>query len=180
MVWNDRAMPTRTDQPIAIRATAFIGESRRLRRPVRRVRYDACWADGRVQFDVSLVSAMYRGSPADFAPLEDSVHKNCPEIGTGRWVNEFAQVVDGPSELDPNPPGPRGGRPRTHGVIRREPTPAVRRAWRLGVGVAGLGGGILLLTGPSTDGILGVVGVLCCLTGLAALAGRIPRRLRWW
>jgi hypothetical protein len=173
-------MPAPTDQPIAIRATAFIGESNRLRRPVRRVRYDACWADGRVGFDVSLVTAMYRGSPADFVPIDDSVHENCPEVGTGRWVNEFAQVVDGPGDLDPNPPGPRGGRPRKHGPIRREPNPKARLAWRLGAGTAGLGGGILLLTGPSTDGILGPVGVLCCVAGAAALAGLIPRRLRGW
>jgi hypothetical protein len=171
-------VPAPGDRPVAVRATAFIGESTWLRRPVRRVRYDACWADGRVEFDVSL-TVMYRG-PADFEPFRDSVHANCPEIGTGRWVNDFPQVVDGPAQIDPNPPGPRGGRPLQFGWLRPAPHPTVPLVWRLGAGVAGVSAGILLFTGPSTDGILGVIAVLCSLTGVAALAGLVPKNGRWW
>jgi hypothetical protein len=166
MVCDHRLMPATTDHPVAVRATGFIGESRWRRRPVRRVLYDACWADGRVEFDVSLTAAMYRGWPADFGPIEDSVHANCPEVGTGRWVNGFAAVVDGPEVENPNPPGPRSSR--------------ARLAWRLSLGVVLLGVGILLLTGPAGDGVLGGVSALCALAGLVTLAGAVPRRFRWW
>jgi len=174
------SMPTTADRPVAVRATAFVGESRWLRRPVRRVWYDAVWADGRVDFDVSLASAMYRGSPADFASISDVVHDCCPEAGPGRWVNDFGQVIDGPAELNPNPPGSRSGRPSPFGIVRREPNPRVRLAWRLGLGVLGLTLAVLLLTGPSTDGPVGPVGVLCCIGGVAGLASLVPRKLRGW
>ncbi|MGY4857704.1 hypothetical protein [Cryobacterium sp. AP23] len=167
---------TRQVQPVAARATAFIGSSRWLNRPVRMVRYDALWPDGRVEFNVSLTTAMYRGWPADFAPIEDSVHDNCPEVGTGRWVNEFAKVIDGPAERDPNPPVV--GIRRVFGATRREPNPRVRRAWRLSVGVVGLGLGILLLIGPARAGVIGLPGALCCFVGLMALAGLIPVKRR--
>ena len=173
-------MPTTTDHPVAVRATGFIGESRWRRRPVGRVRYDALWADGRVEFDVSLTAAMYRGWPADFQPIEDSVHANCPEVGTGRWVNEFAAVVDGPEVETPNPPGPRSGWPGPSRVARREPNPRARLAWRLSLGVVALGVGILLLTGPAANGVFGLVSALCALGGLVTLAGAVPRRFRWW
>jgi hypothetical protein len=173
-------MPTTTGHPVAVRATGFIGESRWRRRPVSRVRYDACWADGRVEFDVSLTDAMYRGSPADFAPISDSVHANCPEVGTGRWVNEFATVVDGPEAENPNPPGPRSGWPGRSGVARRERSPRVRLAWRLSLGVVAVAGGLLLITGPVKDDVLASVGAFCAVGGLMLLAGAVPRRFRWW
>jgi hypothetical protein len=179
-VCDHRPMPATTDHPIAVRASGFIGESRWRRRPVSRVRYDACWADGRVEFDVSLTAAMYRGSPADFQPIRDSVHANCPEVGTGRWVNEFAAVVDGPEVENPNPPGPRSGWPGRSSVAPRERSPRARLAWRLSLGVLALGVGILLLTGPAGDGVLGGVSALCALVGLMVLAGAVPRRFRWW
>ena len=151
-----------------------------LHRPVRLVRHDAYWADGRVDFGVSLSKVMYRGFPADFAAIDESVHAHCPEVGTGGWVNEFGQVVEGPTQIDPNPPGNRGGERRKYGVSRYESNPNANRAWRLGRGVAGLGLGVFLATGPISDGIAGFVGVIFCVVGLASLAGLIPGKYRWW
>ena len=136
-------MPGTRDQPAIVRATAFIGVSRWLRRPVRRVRYDACRADGRVDFDVSLTDVMYRGWRPDFAAIDNSVHAHCPRIGTGQWVNDVGQVVEGPAQVDPHPPGRSGGRPRRYRPDRRQPHPQERRAWRRGAGVTGLRVGIL-------------------------------------
>jgi hypothetical protein len=169
-------MPATTDHAVAVRATGFIGESRWRRRPVRRVRYDACWPDGRVEFDVNLTAAMYRGWPTDFEPISDSVHANCPEVGTGRWVNGSAAVIDGPEVENPNPPGPRSGWRGRSGVVR----PRVRLAWRLSSGVVALGGGLLLITGPVSDDILASVGAFCALVGLVTLARAVPHRFRWW
>jgi len=179
-VCDHLSMPATTDHPVAVRATGFIGESRWRRRPASRVRYDALWADGRVEFDVSLTAAMYRGWPADFQPIEESVHANCPEVGTGRWVNGFAAVVDGPEVENPNPPGPRSGWPGPSRVARREPSPRARLAWRLSRGVVALGVGIPLVTGPAADGFLGFVGVIFALSGAATLAGAVPALRRWW
>jgi hypothetical protein len=173
-------MPETVDQPVAVRATAFIRPSRWLHRPVRLVRYDAYWGDGRVDFDVSLTMMMYRGYPADFAPIDESVHAHCPEVGTGRWVNEFGGVVEGPTQPEPNPPGNYGGRPRKYGTSRYEPNAKANYAWRLGGAAASLGLGVLLTTGPISDGTAGPVGVVCCAIGLALLAGLIPRKYRWW
>ena len=172
-------MPESADRPVAVRATAFIGPSRWLHRPVRLVRYDAYWVDGRVDFDVSLSKMMYRGSPADFAAIDESVHAQCPEVGTGRWVDEFGRVVEGPSQPDPNPPG-SGGVRRKYGVARYESNAKANPAWRLGGGIASLGVGVLLTTGPISDGIAGPVGVVCCAIGLASLAGLIPSKHRPW
>jgi hypothetical protein len=173
-------MPETVDQPVAVRATAFIRPSRWLPRPVRLVTYDAYWADGRVGFDVSLSKMMYRGFPADFAPIDESVHAHCPEVGTGRWVNEYGSVVGGPTQTDPNPQRNGGGTRRKYGVSRYESNPKANRAWRLGRGVAGLGLGVFLTTGPVSDGIGGFVGVVFCAGGLASLAGLIPRKHQWW
>lgn len=156
-----------------------MGESRWRHRPVRRVQYDACWADGRVDFDVTLTSAMYRGWPADFAPISDSVHANCPEVGTGLWVNEHAAVIDGPAVRNPAPPGPLIGRPRPFGVIRHKPNPRARLAPRLSLGLGSIGAGALLVTGPFADGILGVVGAICCMGGAVSLVGLVPGRFRF-
>ncbi|CAN7236253.1 hypothetical protein LJR078_000979 [Arthrobacter sp. LjRoot78] len=173
-------MPETADQPVAVRATAVISPSRWLHRPVRLVTYDAYWADGRVEFDVSLSKMMYRGFPADFSAIDESVHAHCPEVGTGPWVNEFGGVVEGPTQTDPNPQGNGGGERRKYGVSRYESNPRANRAWRLGRGLAGLGLGAFLATGPVSDGIGGFVGVIFCAGGLASLAGLIPRKHRWW
>ena len=147
---------------------------------MRLVRYDAYWADGRVDFDVSLSQVMYRGHPADFAAIDESVHAHCPEEGTGLWVDEFGFVVEGTTQIDPNPQGSGGGQRRKYGVSRYESNPKVTRAWRLGGGAAGLGLGVFLTTGPISDGIAGFVGVIFCVGGLASLAGLIPGKHRWW
>lgn len=173
-------MPETADQPVAVRATAFIRPSRWLHRPVRLVRHDAYWADGRVDFGVSLSKMMYRGFPADFAAIDESVHAHCPEVGTGQWVDDFGRVVEGPTEINRNPPGNFGGERRKYGVSRYESNRKANRAWRLGRGVAGLGLGVFLTTGPISDGIAGFVGVIFCAGGLASLAGLIPRKHRWW
>lgn len=177
---NYRSMPETAEKPFAVRATAFIRPSTWLQRPVRLVRYDAYWADGRVDFDVSLSRMMYRGHPADFAAIDESVHAHCPEVGTGRWVGEFGGVVEGPTETGPNPPANVRGTPRKFGVPRYQLNTKVNRAWRLGGGVALLSLGMFLTTGPLSDGIAGFVGVLCCASGMASLAGLIPSRNRPW
>jgi hypothetical protein len=173
-------MPEIADQPIAVRATAFIRPSRWLHRPVRLVSYDACWADGRVDFRVDLSKMMYRGYPADFAAIDESVHANCPDVGTGQWVDEIGRVVEGPTECDPNPPANMRGTPRKYGVSRYQPNTEANRAWRLGGGIAGLGLGIFLTTGPISDGVAGFAGALCCIFGLTSLAGLIPGKHRPW
>ena len=177
---NYRSMPQPAEKPVAVRATAFTRPSRWLQRPVRLVRYDAYWADGRVDFDVSLSQMMYRGYTADFAAIDEAVHDLCPQVGTGQWVGEFGGVVEGPTQPDPNPPGKVRGTPRKYGVSRYGSNTKANRAWRLGCGVAGLGLGVLLTTGPISDGIAGFVGVIFCAGGLASLAGMIPGKHRWW
>lgn len=147
---------------------------------MRLVRYDACWADGRVDFGVSLSKMMYRGFPADFAAIDESVHANCPETGTGQWVDELGRVVEGPTETDPNPSANVRGTPRKYGVSRYQPNPRANRMWRLGRGVISLSLGVFLTTGPISDGAAGFVGVLCCAFGLASLAGLIPGKHRPW
>ncbi|WP_307025386.1 hypothetical protein [Arthrobacter globiformis] len=173
-------MPETADHPVAVRATAFIRLSGWLHRPVRLVRYDAYWADGRVDFGVDLRQMMYRGYPADFAAIDDSVHAHCPEVGTGRWVDDFGRVVEGPTRIDPNPPGNGGGEPREYGVSRHESDTKANRKWRVGFGVASLGLGLYLVTGPISDGFAGFVGMLCSIFGLSSLAGLLPRKYRWW
>ena len=175
---NYRAMPQPTNHPVAVRATAFIRPSRWLHRPRRLVRYDAYWADGHVDFGVDLPKVIYRGHPADFAGVDESVHANCPEVGTGQWVDEAGRVVEGPEATDPGPPANRTGTPRKYGVSRYQPNIKARRAWRLGGGAAGLTLGVLLLTGSAGDGFAGFAGMLCSIFGLSSLAGLIPGKRR--
>jgi hypothetical protein len=150
-------MPERKDWPVAVRATAFIRPSRWLHRPLRLVRYDAYWANGRVDFNVRLSQVMYRGHPADFAAIDES-----------------------PAELDPKSAAGAGGVRRKYGVSRYQTNKKLDAAWRLGGGGAGTGLGTLLLTGPMSDGPVGFVGVLCLLGGLSALAGFIPKKYQPW
>ncbi|MDQ0661590.1 hypothetical protein QFZ35_000088 [Arthrobacter ulcerisalmonis] len=173
-------MPETADHPVAVRATAFIRPSRWLHRPVRLVRYDAYWADGRVDFGVDLSKMMYRGYPADFATVDESVHAQCPETGTGRWVDEAGRVVEGPTRTAPIPPGNGGGERRKYGVPRYQVNTKANRAWRLGCGVVGLSVGTFLIAGPMKEGIAGFLGLLCFIFGLALLAGLIPGSFRWW
>jgi hypothetical protein len=173
-------MPERKDWPVAVRATAFIRPSRWLHRPLRLVRYDAYWANGRVDFNVRLSQVMYRGHPADFAAIDESVHTHCPEVGTGQWVDQFGRAVEGPAEPDPKSAAGAGGVRRKYGVSRYQTNKKLDAAWRLGGGGAGTGLGTLLLTGPMSDGPVGFVGVLCLLGGLSALAGFIPKKYQPW
>jgi hypothetical protein len=172
-------MPETAEHPVAIRATAFIRPSRWLHRPVRLVRYDAYWADGRLDFGVDLSRMMYRGQPADFAAIDEAVHANCPEVGTGKWVDEAGWVVEGPTATE-LPSGNSRGVRRKYGVSRYQPNSKANRMWRLGSGTAALGLGAFLVTGPISDGIAGFVGVVFCIFGLASLAGLLPSSRRPW
>jgi hypothetical protein len=99
-------------------------------------------------------------SPSPFiAAIAESVHAHCPEVGTRRWVGEFGLVVDGPTEPGPNPPATDGGEPRKYGVSRRQSYAKTDAARRLGGGASGSGLGVLLLTGPMSDGPVGFAGV---------------------
>ncbi|WP_043470611.1 hypothetical protein [Arthrobacter sp. Rue61a] len=176
-------MPETVERPVAVRATAFNKPSRWLRRPTRFVRYDACWADGRVDFDVSLTQVMYRGHPADFAAVEQSVNAQCPEVGTGEWVDEFGRVVDGPDQSGSRPPGARrrpstGGQRRKYGVSGYESYTKWRSAWRFGGGVLGVGVGVVLILGPVGAWWAGPVGVVCFVCGLAGLASLVMGKNR--
>ncbi|MBT2585585.1 hypothetical protein [Arthrobacter sp. ISL-95] len=166
-------MPETLDLPVAVRATAYTGSSKWLRRPSRFVRYDACWADGRVEFGVSLTQAMYRGHPADFAAIDESVHSHCPEVGTGLWVDDSGQVAEGPDQ--PGPSG-SGGRPRKYGFSRSESSAKWSYGFQLGGGVLGVGLGALLIMGPLNVWWAGPLGVVCFLSGLAALTGLVMRK----
>lgn len=174
---NYRSMPETEDQPVAVRATAFIGPSKWLQRPVRLVRYDAYWADGRVEFGVKLRQVMYRLHTTDFAAIDEKVHANCPETGIGQWVDEFGRVVEGPAATG-LPPGSSGGVRRDYGVSKYQPNTKANRMWRLGGGAAALGLGAFLAAGPISDGPSGFAGVLFGFAGLASLAGLVPRKHR--
>ncbi|WP_104044041.1 hypothetical protein [Arthrobacter sp. ZGTC412] len=170
-------MPETVDQPVAVRATAFIRPSKWLHRPVRLVRYDAYWADGRVEFGVNLRQMMPRVHTTDFAAIDANVHANCPETGAGQWVDESGSVVEGPSATELPSANSQGVR-RKYRVSRYQSNTKSNRMWRLGGGTAALGLGAFLTTGPISDGIAGFLGVLFCIFGLASLAGLIPRKHR--
>lgn len=176
---NYRFMPEIVDRPVAVRAAAFIRPSSWLHHPMRVLRYDAYWADGRVDFDVSLPKMMYQGSPADFADIEENVHANCPEVGAGQWVGERGGVVEGPALPEPNPPDNVRGTPSKFGVSGYESYKKRSRTWRLGFGIVSLSLGIYLVAGPLKDG-LGLLGVICVFSGLSALSGLVFKRNRLW
>ncbi|WP_157683827.1 hypothetical protein [Microlunatus soli] len=169
-------MPSVDDeQPIAVRASSSYRESRWLHRRIRICRYDACWADGRVEFDVDLVGLMYRGQPADFDPIDRTVHLECPEDGVGPWVDRQGQITSGPEPEIPS--GLDGvGRRFPDRVKRYTPGTSPRPstyAWRIGPGLVGLAIGVLLLTKASGASALGVLGVICVLIGLASLVSLV-------
>ncbi|WP_457965621.1 hypothetical protein M1E17_04035 [Arthrobacter sp. D1-29] len=62
---------------------------------------------------------------------------------------------------------------RKYGVSTYASKAKADRLWQLCGGVAILSLGVYLTTGPINDGIAGFVGVLCCVFGLASLAGLI-------
>jgi hypothetical protein len=168
-----------TARPVAVRAVAFTAPRRWSERSVRRVRYDALWPGGRVEYDVSLVDAMYRGAPADYSPVLHAVTDGCPEIGAGPWIDEFASVVDGPAVPEGRPVDATEGARRTF----RPPSDQHRRphatAWRAAVGL------VLLAVGATGLGVTGAEGVAAfaafvpTFVGLAVLAGLLgPGRPR--
>ncbi len=68
------------------------------RRPVRTFRYDALWADGRVDRDIDLVKVMYMNAPADYQVTKRAMLEHCPATGTGQWVGYATGfLVDGPA-----------------------------------------------------------------------------------
>lgn len=74
------------DHPLALRATAsfkktLLGGRKRV------IRYDACYADGRVVINVSADAVLDgRSLPADAWATRDAAEAVCPETGTGPWV----------------------------------------------------------------------------------------------
>ena len=167
---------------MAVRAVAFVGRSRWGGRPHRRVSYDAWWADGRVDTDVSLSSVMPKRLPADAADFEAVVNGLCPEVGPGRWCDEHHRVVDGPaagpSDLDPTL-RPRGRR-RDVDVPRRDPTTRPTRVARLVTGLVALILGVVLLVATSGAGTVAFVGAVCLCLAVGLLADFVPRTGRWW
>lgn len=146
---------------------------------MRLIRYDAYWAGGYVDFDVSLTKMMYRGSPADFAAIKESVHDHCPEVGTGQWVGEFGAVVPGPTQPEPDQTGNVRGTPSKYGVSHDESYKKSGRRWGVGFGATSLSLGLYLVIGPLSDGFTGFVGVLCVIFGVSALAGLLPKKYHW-
>ncbi|MCC9178687.1 hypothetical protein [Arthrobacter sp. zg-Y750] len=92
-------MTPAADVPLALRATAFIAPSRWLHRPRRRLRYDAWWGDGRVEFDVDLFALLRGRHTTDAGTIRENLHRHCPRAGTGPWINEAGSVIDGPAAL---------------------------------------------------------------------------------
>lgn len=179
---DGRARPTDrgvTTRPVAARGVAFAVPSRWSGRAVRRVRHDALWPDGRVEYDVSLVDAMYRGAPADYSAVAHAVGDRCPELGAGPWIDDWALEVDGP--------GLPAGRAvdATEGARREfRPLPITPRRshphrWRIVVGSLLLAVGT---AGLAVGGAVGPVGFLwflptvCGLALLGSLVGRHRRR----
>ena len=176
---DGRARPTDrgvTARPVAARAVAFAVPSRWSGRAVRGVRHDALWPDGRVEYDVSLVDAMYRGAPADYSAVAHAVDDRCPELGAGPWIDDRASEVDGP--------GPPVGRAvdATEGARRPfRPAPIRPRRshphrWRVVIGSSLLAVGT---TGLAVVGPAGFLWFLPTVSGVAllgTLVGRHPRR----
>ncbi|WP_146188087.1 hypothetical protein [Mycetocola zhujimingii] len=91
-------MNDRDQRPMAFRATAYLRTSWWSRREVRAFRYDALWADGRVDRDIDLVKVMYQGAPPDFATTSKAMHDGCPDVGIGPWI-EYATCNNIPGPL---------------------------------------------------------------------------------
>jgi hypothetical protein len=165
-----------TPRPVAARAVAFAVPSRWSRRTVRRVRYDALWPDGRVEFDVSLVDAMYRGAPADYSPVSHAVDDRCPEFGAGPWIDDWAFEVDGPDLPSGRPVDRTEGRRRAS----RPPSDRPRRShptlWRAVAGNGLLIAGIATVTAAGGEGVVAFAGVVPALTGIGLLGGLVLRR----
>jgi len=164
-----------TPRPVAVRAVAFTVPSRWSRRPVRRVRYDALWPDGHVDFDVSLVDTMYRGAPADYSPVEHAVSGRCPEVGAGPWIDELAFEVDGPGLPEGRPGSRTKGARRSFHPAADGPERQRRALSRVVVGIALLAVGMSGLTTTGNEGFIAFLWFLPTISGLALVGGLIGR-----
>lgn len=73
-------------RPLALRATASFKKTL-LGRRKRVFRYDAYYADGRVDRNVNADAVLDgRSLPADAWATRDAAETACPETGTGPWV----------------------------------------------------------------------------------------------
>jgi hypothetical protein len=73
-------------RPLALRATASLQKTL-LGRRKRVFRYDAYYADGRVDREISADAVLDgRSLPADAWATRDAAEAACPETGTGPWV----------------------------------------------------------------------------------------------
>lgn len=168
-----------TPRPVAVRAAAFTVPSRWSERPVRRVRYDALWPDGHVEFDVSLVDTMYRGAPADYSPVARAVDDRCPEVGAGPWIDESASEVEGPGVPPGRPGDPREGARRVFHPATDQPRRAHATLWRALVGLVLVTVGMSSLTTTGVEGFVAFLWFLPTVSGLALLGGLLRRRRPW-
>jgi len=167
-----------TDRPVAARAVAFAAPSRWSGRTVRRVRHDTLWPDGRVEFDVSLVDAMWRGSPADYSPVLHAVDDRCPEFGSGPWIDDWALVVDGPALPEGRPVDPSEGARRRFRPPSDEPRRWRSARWRGIVGAVLLIVGVVRLSTTGVEGPAAFAAFVSTAVGLALLGGLVARRRR--
>jgi hypothetical protein len=165
-----------TSRPVAVRAVAFVAPSRWSRRTVRRVRYDALWPSGRVEFDVSLVDAMYRGAPADYSPVAHAVDDRCPELGAGPWIDGSASEIEGPALLEGRPLDAREGRRRRFRPPSDQPRRSSATAWRAAVGLVLLAIGVAGLAATGFEGFAAFGAFVPTTIGLALLGGLLERR----
>jgi hypothetical protein len=166
---------TMNPRPVAVRAVALALPARWSRRTVRRVRYDALWPGGRVEFDVSLVDMMSRGAPADYSPISHAVNDRCPEVGAGPWIDDWAFEVDGPALPEGRPVDPGEGARRKFRPPPDEPPKAHPTLWRVVVGLALLAAGTTGLTANGFEGFVAFLWSLLTICGLGLLGGLIKR-----
>ena len=168
-----------TTRPVAARAVAFAVPSRWSGRAVRRVRHDALWPDGRVEYDVSLVDAMYRGAPADYSAVAHALADPCPELGPGPWIDEWALEVDGPALPAGRAVDATEGARREFRPLPITPRRSHLRRWRIVVGSLLVAAGTTGLAVGGAGGPAGFLSFLPTVSGLAllgSLVGRHPRR----
>jgi len=168
-----------TSRPVAVRAAAFTAPSRWSKRPMRSVRYDALWPNGRIDFDISLVDTMYRGAPADYSPVAQAVNDRCPEVGAGPWIDELGFEVEGPSLPAGRAGGGTEGSRQRFRPVKGRPQRPHRAVWQVIARFALLSAGTAGLTATGNEGPVAFVWFLPTISGLALLGSRIGRRKPW-